>query len=168
MVISTDTVITNDEFIGRSLEFELRARHDFIPTDHPVSKFAKERFRKVGNGESKDIEVLVDTNWREVNAYALSNKKIVLTSGLLNFIGSVEELDAVLSHEKRHIAEGHFEELRKRRKDVGKFVSENRSLIEEEKRYNKIKEDLMGTAFFIDETEEKEKAKIIIKPFLTV
>ncbi|MVZ61807.1 M48 family metallopeptidase [Sphingobacterium humi] len=97
-----------EEKLGKLINDELKASYGFIDDDSS-KQVLDSIFSPLleANGIARKKYKLMLIKDSEVNAFALPNNQIVLTSGIINFLDSADYLSAVLAHELAHCEKKH-------------------------------------------------------------
>ena len=110
-----------NSLVGQFAEKQHEARYGKLDPEHQVSVWVNEFFQQnFGKKDgAEDIEVIINDNWKQVNALASLSGNISLSRGLLDFIDSEEELRFVLGHEFKHLQEGHLARINAAGGEIG-------------------------------------------------
>ncbi|HLO78283.1 MAG TPA: M48 family metallopeptidase [Magnetospirillum sp.] len=93
--------------IGRQAAAELAAQAPLLPADHPLCDYVRKVVHTLALASNAPyvyqgpVVGILDTN--QINAYAMPGGFILLTTELLKFLKSEDELAAMMGHELGHI-----------------------------------------------------------------
>ncbi len=107
MAVKKQAITEEENFLDthRAAVQKLWLDQIIYPEDHPASQYLSEKLKHIDIHHKARIFLIHDD---EENAFATASGEIYITTGMLKFLDTEEELSALLMHELRHIEKKHL------------------------------------------------------------